>query len=377
MKPSPTPLISICMPTLNSERYLQQRLESIGDQRGTDWELVVVDSASDDQTLPMIEAFSRAHPGRVTVHQAPRDGIYTNINRAIRLARGRYVYIATSDDTMAGDCLEKMAAALEAHPDCALAHCPLRRLEADGRPESPDWWTQHSLFARSSGPMLHQTHRRRAPLDGLLHLIGGSVYVSLTQLLIRRDLFERIGCFESRWGSIGDLNWDMRAALATDTLHVADTWASWRLHPDQATAATGIGEDQHTGRIESMIEHALADRRDDLPEAVRQALDAGHAKRWAHTRHWVRRRQACGARHRQIGWMIGQLLRGSWPARRQLLARLTGAEPLPHALPDLLRRWLERLMGQPMLIALDEQPATPIKPDAPGHTPSTSAKAVA
>ncbi len=354
MKADPTPLVSICMPTLNSERFLTERLESIGHQTCADWELVVVDSASEDQTLPMIEAFAEQHPRRVAIHQAPRDGIYTNINRAIKLARGRYVYIATSDDTMASDCLQRMAAALEANPDCGLAHCALRRLGADGVPESPDWWRLESVFSRSSAGMLERTHRRRAPLDGLLHLLGCSVYVSLTQLLIRRDLFERIGYFESRWGSIGDLNWDMRAALATDTIHVAGTWASWRLHPDQATASAGIGESQHVERIESMIDHALADRRDDLPAAVRGALDAGHARRWAQVREWERRRRSSGAWRM---WAVGQLLSGSWPARRHLAARLTGGQPLPQTLPGLLRRWLERVMRQPMLIALDEQGA--------------------
>ena len=97
------------------------------------------------------------------------------------------------------------------------------------------WWSTRSVFALSSGPLLDRSHIRRAPFDGLLHLSGRSVYISITQLLIRRSLFDRIGLFESTWGSVGDFNWSMRAGLAASTVHVADTWGGWRLHAAQAT----------------------------------------------------------------------------------------------------------------------------------------------
>ena len=233
------PKVSICMPTLNSEAYLAPRLESIRRQTMTDWELVVVDSQSDDQTLPMIESFAQ-QGGVVRVHQGPRDGIYTNINRSIEHAQGQYIYIATSDDTMADDCLEKLAGALDQYLSCGLAHCPLRLLDADGGDSRDNWWQTRSTFSRSAGDLIDRTHIRKAPYDGLLHTLGQTVYISLTQLLIRRDLFDRIGMFRSDWGSISDFYWDMRAALTTDTVHVGKTWASWRVHDTQATAPRSV-----------------------------------------------------------------------------------------------------------------------------------------
>ena len=117
---------------------------------------------------------------------------------------------------MAPDCLSKMVQALEAHPDCDLAHCPLKMITETGG-DAFDWWSKGSIFARSSGELFDRMHTRAAPYDGLLHLTGESVYVSITQLLIRRSLFDRIGLFEPRWGSVGDFNWCMRASLAAIT----------------------------------------------------------------------------------------------------------------------------------------------------------------
>src|SRR5687768_823778 len=112
-----TPLVSIGLPTLNSQRFLAPRMESIMRQTLTDWELVGIDGHSTDGTFEVLQELERNDP-RVRVSQEPKDGIYPNFNRCAERARGKYVYIATSDDTMADDCLEKLVAALEANPDC-------------------------------------------------------------------------------------------------------------------------------------------------------------------------------------------------------------------------------------------------------------------
>ena len=96
-----------------------------------------------------------------------------------------------------------------------------------------------------------------APFDGLLHLSGATVYTSITQLLIRRNLFDKIGLFESRWGSIGDFNWDMRAGLVANTVHVPDTWGGWRIHGGQATARVDYYSIEHERRIQEMIDCAI------------------------------------------------------------------------------------------------------------------------
>ena len=174
-------------------------------------------------------------------------------------AKGNYVYIATSDDTMPSDCLEKLVRALESHPECDVAHCKLKAIdEKGGDDERSEWWRTRSLFARSSGDLLDHPHIRKAPFDGLLHLLGETVYTSITQLLIRRSLFDRIGMFESTWGSVGDFNWDMRAGLAASTIHVPDTWGGWRIHSSQATSGVSIGSPEHSRKIQSMIEDAIA-----------------------------------------------------------------------------------------------------------------------
>jgi len=271
------PRVSICVPNLNTRPFLPERFRTIFEQTFTDWELLVYDSYSTDGAWEYILEVAGREP-RVRAWQGPREGTPGSWNPCIRAARGEYVYIATSDDTMALDCVEKLAAALDANPDCDIAHCALRPIDEHGRElmAMSSWW-RNAVFAESSGSLFAQPHARRAPFDGLLHLLGGSVYISITQLLIRRSLFDRIGYFESTWGSVGDFNWNMRATLLANTVHVPDTWGGWRLHSTQATAGVKLDSAEHAVKIDSMIDHAIAQCEDSLDPTVRRHL----LRQWA------------------------------------------------------------------------------------------------
>ena len=229
-----TPQVSICLPSLNTRPFLGERMDSILSQTLQDWELIIVDDGSTDGSWEFFQQWQKKD-SRIQLHRGPKQGLYPGWNDAIRRATGEYVYIATSDDTMAPDCLEKLCEALSDQADCGLAHCTLRTIDERGDETEFELY-ENWPFVKSSSDMLHCRHLRLAPFDGLLHLVGTSVYASMTQLLIRRNLFTKVGMFESRWGSLGDFNWNMRAALVSNTVHVPDTWAGWRLHDTQATA---------------------------------------------------------------------------------------------------------------------------------------------
>jgi glycosyltransferase involved in cell wall biosynthesis len=104
------PLVSICLPNLNTRRFLEPRMESLLSQTLNDWELIIVDNYSDDGAWEYFQKFN--DDPRIKLTQAPRAGMYANWNNCLRQARGEYIYVATSDDTCKPELLEKMVAAL-------------------------------------------------------------------------------------------------------------------------------------------------------------------------------------------------------------------------------------------------------------------------
>lgn len=227
------PLVSVCLPNLNNRRFLEERIATIFAQTLEDWELVICDSYSDDGAWEYFQGI-RKDP-RVRLFQVPREGIYAGWNECVRRARGKFVYIATSDDTMTEDCLSQMVEALEGRPECGLCHCALGIIDEVGESHrSAKPWTDYDGVCYF-GDLMRRKHLRSVPHDGLLGIMLEGVYLSITQLLIRRSLFEQTGLFEAKWGPFGDYAWYLRAGFLTNTLHLPEQLATWRLHPGQAS----------------------------------------------------------------------------------------------------------------------------------------------
>ncbi|MDQ1352851.1 MAG: hypothetical protein QG657_3157 [Acidobacteriota bacterium] len=250
-----TPKISILLPNLNNRPYLDERLKTIMEQTFSDWELIIVDNYSDDGAWEFFQEWAKKDT-RVKISQAPRAGMYANWNNCIRLAKGEYVYIATSDDSMTPNALEEMVKALEEHPECDLAHCKLKIIDENGAPHHTLNWDKF-YCALYFGDLIDQKHIRLAPHDGVLHCGVKTVYTSITQLLIRRSLFDRVGLFLTNFGSIADFEWGMRASLLANTVHIPQYLATWRVHRDQGTNIEFLNTSEYRTKLLEMMEHAF------------------------------------------------------------------------------------------------------------------------
>ena len=111
---------------------------------------------------------------------------------------------------MAPDFLEKMISALDEHRQCELAHCKLALVDEQGETLTTNSWPEYTVFADGAPEFVETRHVRRAPYNGFLQLTGRHTILSITQILIRRSIFSKIGNFPDRWGSISDFNWEMK-----------------------------------------------------------------------------------------------------------------------------------------------------------------------
>lgn len=226
-------MVSIILPNLNTKiDFLNDRLITILNQRFRDWECIVIDGFSNNGSWEFLTNTVKKD-GRFKLYQKPKRGIYNAWNEGIKLATGKYIYIATSDDTMHEEFLAKMVSTLEKYPSCAIAHCCLNIIDQYGALSDHRWL--NSLSSQYFGHLNSQNHIRHAPHDGVLHAFVKTVYHSITQVLIRKNVFQELGLFLENAGSIADFEWGMRVSLFKDTIHVPEYLASWRIHPDQAT----------------------------------------------------------------------------------------------------------------------------------------------
>ena len=284
-----TPLVSICVPNLNMRPFLQERMETLLAQTFTDWEMIVSDNYSDDGSWEFFRKF-KGDP-RITLFQRPRAGMYANWNECLKVAKGRYVYFATSDDTASPGLLERLLAPLERLPDIQVAVCDFQRIGTDGRKLEDD--LQLAAVRGFLGEWLETPSIRNGWAEFLVHACIGTTWHTMTSVLFRRTLMEKTGLFRTDRGSYADEEWSLRAQLVSDTAYVPGRLATWRYYEGQGTPHVMTPHGAWT--ILNCLETVLRDPRAGVPEAWKQMPDweqqitaCRHAEYLASFRLWRR-----------------------------------------------------------------------------------------
>jgi glycosyltransferase involved in cell wall biosynthesis len=218
-----SPLISIVVPSFNYGHLIAQTLDSVAAQSATDWECLVVDDGSTDNTAQVVAAYTR-RDRRFSYLAQRNSGLSAARNAGLRRASGVYIQFLDADDLIEPGKLHHHASYLATHPGVGVVYGPAR-------------------YFTSAEP----TQPRQAPTypdPPWLPPISGSGSVLLTALfdrnilpvnsaLTRRDVVRRVGFFDERLRALEDWDYWTRCALAGVHFQFLDqegTYALVRLH---------------------------------------------------------------------------------------------------------------------------------------------------
>jgi hypothetical protein len=205
-------LLSIVVPTCNRVERLRQAVDSALAQDSDDFELVVVDNASEDGTWEYLRGLSRVR----SYHNPARLGLAANINRAISLSRGRYVFVLQDDDLVEPAMVSTLKA--EAGPELiCFASC---LIDAD-----------------DNARMQWQTERRVVAPPVLLLEFAERVHFSLSQMLFERAVFDRLGGLDETYPIGSDAEMILRWLFSCSALLIPDVLARRRIWEGSTSAA--------------------------------------------------------------------------------------------------------------------------------------------
>jgi glycosyltransferase involved in cell wall biosynthesis len=131
------PRVSVIVPAFNSQRFILKTLESIRAQTMADWDLVVIDDGSSDDTAAIVADWIRTEPRARLVRQENRGepaARYRGLQESNPAAE--FIYYLDSDDVAHPDALDVLLAASDAMPDGTGAHALARMVDPDDRPVS-------------------------------------------------------------------------------------------------------------------------------------------------------------------------------------------------------------------------------------------------
>ncbi|MDX8047090.1 glycosyltransferase family 2 protein [Gracilibacillus sp. S3-1-1] len=121
-------LVSVITPTYNSETYIRETIESVRQQTYSNWEMVIVDDASTDQTISIIQEYQKADDRIRLITLQTNQGAAVARNTAMEHAQGRYIAFLDSDDRWLPEKLAKQLAFMQEH-DYAFTYTGYERVQ--------------------------------------------------------------------------------------------------------------------------------------------------------------------------------------------------------------------------------------------------------
>lgn len=125
--------ISILMGIYNCASTLPEAIDSILNQTCTDWELILCDDGSSDDTYTVAEGYRRRFPDKIVLLRNEKNrGLNFTLNHCLEHAQGKYIARMDGDDISLPQRLEKELAALEADPTLSVVSCPMIYFDENG-----------------------------------------------------------------------------------------------------------------------------------------------------------------------------------------------------------------------------------------------------
>lgn len=129
-----TPKVSVCIPTFNGAAYIRGAVDSVLKQEYQDFEVVIVDNCSTDQTEALVAELSSQSEKICFFRNEQNIGLAGNLNTCLEHARGEYIKYLCVDDLLLPGCLEQMVAGLDAHPAVSLVCGGRLSINESGQP---------------------------------------------------------------------------------------------------------------------------------------------------------------------------------------------------------------------------------------------------
>lgn len=222
------PQVSVLVPTYNRRLLIQDTIASILTQTFQDFEIVITDNCSPDDTQQVVAAIN--DPRIIYVKSAFNTGPVNNYNRALRLARGKYVYVFSDDDIMVPENLALRVAIMEQYPSVGLVHSDISVIDGNGKVTAPNHWAaRHPGMSEMwkevvSKPLMDKSR-------AFHYLYHHWNFISMPAVLVRRELLLKHGIeFNNQLRYICDWDLWLRIAQFSDFYYIDKPLVAYRIH---------------------------------------------------------------------------------------------------------------------------------------------------
>ena len=231
-----TPVISVVMPAYNHEIYVGEAIESVLNQSFKDFELIVIDDGSTDNTAKVINSY---HDDRLIYHYQSNQDAFNALNNAMAMTKGHFISIINSDDVY----LENRLETLVNRQKVSNAHCLFSDLvliddKSDAIVDKDFWWIAWHL------DNVAYYHQYQDLYAAFLH---ANIMVTTSNLFMSRQAYQTVGNFKPlRYLHDYDYIFRLLNAFPDEVEYVHDAQlVKYRLHGSNTLSeAAVVGREQ-------------------------------------------------------------------------------------------------------------------------------------
>ncbi len=219
-------LVSVIVPNYNHARFLPQRLDSILAQTFKNYELIVLDDASTDNSRAVLEHYSKNTPMRLLFNEKNSGSPFIQWQKGAALAGGEYLWIAESDDYADPRLLEILTAQLQKNPQVGLAYCQSFSVD-DANQVLGTWeyWTQELNPERWKHDYINNGTDEVA-----CYLVQRNTIPNASAVLVRKSVFLEAVQSAEKLRLSGDWWTWSRMLVQSDVAYVAQPLNFFRTH---------------------------------------------------------------------------------------------------------------------------------------------------
>jgi len=235
------PRVSVAIPTFNRFDLLTRATKSVLSQTYQDFELLIIDNASSDETQQLKAGIDDSRFRYV--RNETNLGIIGNWNRAIELSKGEYLIIFHDDDIMHSTLLEKSVEALDQFPSVGFTFPLLRRVGLQGQ-YLGIWCDNYPSSGKMTGyRYLEMTLEKERCIS------------MAPSMLFRKSVYDAIGAYRQEYGyNTFDLNLFVQAALRFDAFLIDEVLFDYSIHEHQMSERHWRTPTSPSGPIGMLIE---------------------------------------------------------------------------------------------------------------------------
>lgn len=259
-----TPLVSVVIPAYNGARYIAEAVESVYKQSYDNWELIVIDDGSTDNTRAVLDPYM----ARIRYSYQENKGTPAARNAGVAEAKGELIAFLDNDDLWLPEKLELQVQAIQRWPECALVF-------TDGKIFSDRGIRRHSVISRRLDEWIREC-RTADPLVIKGWLTREFYYLnhisSASSVLVSRECIESIGSFDETIDVADDYDLWLRIALRYPVLFLPSCLYLWRERDDSKSGPVPERMPRWTEASIKVIEKHLHAAPGEIRQAIRVHL---------------------------------------------------------------------------------------------------------